>query len=243
MVRIAVCDDEKGTVSELERSLADIFAGRKKAHKTDRFYSANELCRAIKSGKRYDLIFLDIMFAENEMSGVELGRFLREQGDNHVFIVYISWEQQEARPLIKTDPLDFLIKPLTREKIGEAVQAYFRRAVPAALFTWKRGRTAYSAPIKDIAYFESRKREVLICRADGTKDAFYGTLKELYEGQLKNFDFLFSHASYLVNYDYVTSAEYNYLHLSVGESLPISQNRRNEIRDRYFAISEQRRGV
>ena len=243
MVRIAVCDDEKGTVAELERSLADIFAGRKMAHKTDCFYSANELCRALESGKRYDLIFLDIMFAENEMSGVELGRFIREQEDNHVSIVYISWEQQEVRPLIKTNPLDFLTKPLTIEKIEEAVQAYLHRAAPVALFTWKKARTTYSVPIKDIVYFESRKREILICRADGTKDSFYGRLKELYDDQLKNFDFLFSHASYLVNYDYVASAEYNYLHLSGGESLPISQNRRKEIRDLYFAISQQRRGV
>jgi len=41
----------------------------------------------------------------------------------------------------------------------------------------------------------------------------------------------------------VTDEEADALAEQALKALPIGKNRRNEIRDRYFAISEQRRGV
>ena len=77
--------------------------------------------------------------------------------------------------------------------------------------------------------------------ADGRKEEFYGSLKEVYSEQLKRFDFLYIHASFVVNYDYVTSIKYNQLFITDGSPLPISQNKRNEVRESYYAIMKRRR--
>jgi len=71
-------------------------------------------------------------------------------------------------------------------------------------------------------------------------------LKDVYEEQLKNYDFIFAHASYVVNYDYVTAIRHNCLHIKTKggpTSLPISRNKKDEARNRHIAILRRRRGI
>jgi DNA-binding LytR/AlgR family response regulator len=77
---------------------------------------------------------------------------------------------------------------------------------------------------------------------DGRKEEFYGTLKEVYEEQLQDFDFLFIHASYVVNYEYIAMVKYSEVILTSGKApLPISKPKRAEIREVYCAMLERRR--
>jgi len=245
MIKVAVCDDEKETTAELELALADIFDGLCVGHEIDGFLSVSDLRGALKAGTRYDLIFLDIAFSENEINGVEMGWLIREVlKDNTVSIVYISWVERYAMHLFKIRPMDFLIKPLTREKIEKTVETYLKIAAPfgGEKFVYKKGHTTHSVQTKDIVYLEAYDRKIVIHLCDGTKNDFYGSLKDVYEEQLKERDFLFIHASFAVNYDYVTEINYSDLHIAGSPpSLPVSQSRRNEVRKRYTAIMRRRR--
>jgi len=245
MVRIAVCDDEEIITDEMKLVLTDILDGLGIGHEIDGFLSVSDLCRVMKSGTRYDLIFLDIAFSENEMDGVEMGWLIREVlKDNTVSIVYISWVERYAMHLFKIRPMDFLIKPLTREKIEKTVETYLKIAAPLGegKFVYKKGHATHSVRTKDIVYLEARDRKIVIHFCDGEEDDFYGTLKDVYEKQLKECDFLFTHASFAVNYDYVTEIRYNDLHIAYHPSpLPISQTRRNDVRKQYAAILKRRR--
>jgi len=248
MVKIAVCDDEKEVTAELEQALTGIFGGLNIAHEIACFLSGNELCRALEAGAQYNLIFLDIEFSKNEINGVELGHLIRDTHQNSTAsIVFISWIERYAMQLFQIRPLDFLIKPLSSEKIEETVKTYLRiAALPGrkGVFAYRKGHAAHSAPVKDIAYLEACNRKVVIHFCDGSKDDFYGTLKDVYEAQLKESDFLFIHASYAVNYDCVMAVKYNALHITGSLTpLPISRNRRDEIREQYTAIMKRRRGV
>jgi len=244
MVKVAVCDDEKEITTELKLALVDIFDGLGVVYEIDGFFSVSELRRSLKAGTCYDLIFLDIAFSENEINGVEMGWLIREVfKDNAVSIIYISWVERYAVHLFKIRPIDFLIKPLTREKVKVAVEAYLRIAGPLEReFAYKKGRSMHSVRTKDIVYMEARDRKVVIHFCNGEKDDFYGALKDVYEKDLKERDFLFVHASFAVNCDYVAAIKFNDLHI-VGWSspLPISQNRKNEVRERYAAIMKRRR--
>jgi len=78
--------------------------------------------------------------------------------------------------------------------------------------------------------------------ANGKKEEFYGSIKEVYHEQLKEFDFLFIHTSYIVNYEYITALKFNQVQLvdSVAP-LPISKHRKHEVRERYYEIMKRRR--
>jgi len=244
MVKIAVCDDEKETAAGLERLLIDISAALNFLCAIDVYHSAEELRRAVQNAVRYDLIYLDITFSKNEINGVDAGRFIRETLDNHtVSIVYISKVRRYMGQLFDIQPLHFLVKPLIREKVEKTVQTYLKRAGShGVLFSYKKGRAAFTVPLNKITYFESRDRKVIIHLSGGGSNDFYSSLKDVYEEQLKERDFLFIHTSYLVNYEYVTAAEYKYLHVSGAPSpLPIARPRRNEIRQHYINITGRRR--
>jgi len=244
MVYIAVCDDETKIGAALECALITIFNNMQVEHDIDVFFSGDELCCRMEAGAHYDLIFLDIEFAKNEINGVEVGRLIRNAyQNNNVSIVYISREKEYAFQLFEIRPLNFLVKPLEHDVLDKTVKTYMKIAgLWSSEFSYSVGRDTLKVKVKDIVYLESSGRKLILHFADGRTDEFYGSLKEVYQEQLKKFDFLFIHASYVVNFDYISAIRYNQLSLTGSTTpLPISQGKRNEIRENYYAIMKRRR--
>ena len=243
MIIVAICDDDTKIGAELERVLIEIFGKLNINYEIDVFFSGGELYRNIEQGTHYDLIFLDIEFAKGEINGVEVGRLIRDTHQNYTTsIVFISYEKNYALQLFEIQPLHFLVKPLEYEKIEEVVRMYLKTSgLWSGTFTYKKGQDTFKVRIKDIVYLESLDRKLIIHFADGNKDDFYGSIKEVYQDQLKRFDFLYIHNSYVVNYDYLTALKFNQVLLAdCAEPLPISKHRRNEIREVYYEILKRR---
>jgi len=197
----------------------------------------------MEAGTHYDLIFLDIEYAKGEINGVEVGRIIRDAHKNYlVSIVYISWKMEYAMQLFDIRPFNFLVKPLQYEKIEQVISVYLKIAGHwTGEFIYNVGRETFKVQIKDIAYLESYDRKLILHFANGRKEEFYGSLKTVYQEQLAKFDFLFIHASYVVNYDYVTSIKYDQLLIQDSATpLPISKPKRKEVREAYCAIMEKR---
>ena len=244
MVTIAICDDEKKVCSELESTILEIFCKMKLKCEIDIFYTTTEFCKKMIKEECYNLIFLDIVFAKEEINGVDVGRAIREaRGNDAVSIVYISWEQKYSMQLFDIRPFNFLIKPLKPEKVEKIIKSYLKIAsYHAKEFIYKIGHDTFKVQIKDIVYLKSYDRKLILHLVDGRKEEFYGSLKDVYSGQLKKFDFLFIHASYAVNYDYVATLKYEELILTENDiTLPISQPKRKEVRETSAAIIERRK--
>jgi len=244
MVHIAICDDEKKICAELNRTLIDILKNHDVRYSIDIFLSGNDLLHEIGSGAHYDLIFLDIVFASKEINGVEVGHLIRDAHKNHkVQVVFISWEISYAMQLFELRPLNFLVKPLEYDRIEQVVVTYFMIAdILKKELAFKKGRDIHAVKIKDIVYLENRQRMVVVYLANGTSKEFYGSLKEIYDEQLKQLDFLFIHASFVVNFEYIATMKYNELFLTdTNKSLPISRNNRDMVRDAYMEIMKRRR--
>jgi len=244
MVHIAICDDEKNICAELNRTLVDILKKHDVRYNIDIFHSGNELLREMETGGDYDLVFLDIVFASKEINGVEVGRLIRDANKNlKVQVVFISWEEKYAMQLFELRPLNFLVKPLEYGRIEQVVKTFFTVAdILDEELTFKKGRDIHTVKIKDIVYLENRQRMVVIYLANGTSEEFYGSLKEIYDEQLKQLDFLFIHASFVVNFEYIATMKYNELFLAdTNKLLPISRNNRDEVRDTHMEITKRRR--
>jgi DNA-binding LytR/AlgR family response regulator len=244
MIMAAICDDDIATGAQLERALIDIFTKMQVEHSIDVLFNGEELCRGMEAGVHYDLIFLDIEFAKNEINGIEVGRLIREKHENNsVSIVYISRIKDYAYELFEIRPLNFLVKPLDYGVVEKTVRTYLKLAgLRSGEFSYNVNRDTFKVKIKDIMYIESRDRKLIIHFADGKTDEFYGSLKEVYHERLKKYDFLFVHAAYAVNFDYISAIRYSQLFLAGSfMPLPISQGRRNEIRELYYEIVKRRR--
>ena len=244
MVTIAICDDEVRIGADLEHILLAVFDGLNIKCEIDVFLSGDEFIKRLEAGTHYDLIYLDIEFAKEEINGVEVGRLIRDVFQNNTTsIVYIAWEKKYAMQLFDIRPMNFLLKPLEFEKIEHTIKTYLKiTELMAGDFVYNKGHDTFKVQLKDICWLENKGRKVIIHFADGTKEEFYGSLKEVYKEQLCKFDFMFIHASYVVNYDYVSAMKFNQLTLANNPTpLPISPNRRNAVREVFVAITKRRR--
>ena len=244
MIVVAICDDEINVGAKLESALIDIFGKLNVGHEVDVFFSCEQLCKEMDSGTHYDLIFLDIQFAQATINGVELGRQIRDVHQNHTTsIVYISWEKNYALQLFDSQPLNFLVKPIEYKMIEDVIKQFLRVSGHwLGEFTYKIGHDIFKVHIKNIVYLESRDRKLIIHFVCGKNEEFYGSIKNVYHEQLKKFDFLFIHNSYVVNYDYVSALKFDEVILCDDQVvLPISKLKRPEARVRYFEIIERRR--
>lgn len=238
MLKISICDDDKSVCAELEKIINKIGQTIDVDIDVDIFYSGETLLNYLINNKYYyDLIFLDIEL--NLMNGVDVGKKIREElFDINLQIVYISAKESYAMQLFKIRPLDFIIKPITFEKISYiinlALKLFYKNN---KLFNYKNGAETFKVPINDIIYFESNYRKVNIITKTEI-NSFYSNLDSVYEN-VKQFSFLNIHKSYLVNYDHVIKFEYDKLTMINNKILPISQSRRKEIRAMQLRLNKE----
>lgn len=183
-----------------------------------------------------DVLFLDIELWK--MTGIEAGSFIRNRlEDRRLQIVYISGKASYAWSLFKTQPLDFLVKPIRQEQVDVvldlAVKILGRNETK---FAYQSGRDYYYIPYGDIRYFVSEGRKIRIVTTQGEKE-FYGKLRELEKTLPK--DFLKIHQSYLVHTLFVARYAYDEVELTDGTILSISKKYRKQVRERLLRGGEE----
>lgn len=234
-IKIAVCDDEIKICSQIENMLINVLSHKFLEYDIGVFYSGEALCEAIGRTK-YDLIFLDIELPK--MNGVEVGQYIREtKNDNITQIVYISSKQKYAIDLFKVRPIDFLLKPLNEEQIGNVTDAYMNlNGGREEVFRYKKGYSSHKVELFKIMYFVRNNRKVSMFTTDG-EEVFYESLESVYE-RVKKYGFLFIHKSYIVNYRFIQMIRYDHVVMTDNKEFSISQSRRKIIRNMYHRLEE-----
>ena len=227
MFSIAVCDDEILICSQIEKYLETYI--ETKDVQVEVYYSAEKLYKDLYDGVYYDLIFLDIEFPKE--NGVDIGNRIRNDLNNEkTHIVYISGKEKYAMRLFDVRPLHFLIKPFTREQIVNLLEKAMRLSdIYYDYFEFKVEQSFVKCLYSDIVYFESQARKIIMHTVNEDYE-LYGKLNSLEKEIHKSF--LRVHQSYLVNPLYIKKYESNQIILIDGETLPVSQARRKEVRQK-----------
>src|ERR687884_78587 len=121
-------------VDDEPRALADIKHLLETSASVDRVATATSAKEALVylSGGRYDALFLDVHMPEIE--GMALARLLRRFADPPA-VVFVTGHPDAAVEAFEIQALDFLVKPVSRERLEAAldrVEAQSRPPVPAA---------------------------------------------------------------------------------------------------------------
>lgn len=228
MFKIAICDDVEDVCSELKTMIIDmkdsLICG---GIIIDTFYSGEALLENIEESP-YDLIFLDIELGE--INGVEVGHIIREQMEDYITkIIYISSKDIYDRQLFDVQPLHFLKKPIDSKKVFADIQLAMKISEKENKnFEFKSFRKIVKVPYKDILYFESKGREIFLFGIKNNYN-FYGNIKSLEEALPKFF--IHPNRSYFVNYEFITCFKFEELIMTDGSIIPISRNKRKEIRE------------
>lgn len=228
-MRIAICDDDV----RFCRRLKDIL---EKYEETYRFYLELEvfsdgsyLCERMAAGRRFDLIFLDIVM--EKVDGVETGRFIRKVlGDYDTKIVYVSSGGEPAIELFQNLPMDFLRKPVSEKRVWHALNEGRRLShKDGHLFSYKRGREIFQIPYSEIMYYQSVGHRIQI-HTPGQMIEYIGKLSELLDQGLPP-EFIIIHKSFVVNRNYITRRTYSRVYIKAADIwLSVSQIHRKPVR-------------
>lgn len=229
MFKIAICDDEPAICNLIEKILIE---NREIFHfkiDTEVFFSCNRLITYMQAGNNFDLIFLDIEM--EGLNGLEFGLIIRNEFDNQSLqIVYVSGKDRYYKDLFDVRPMHFLSKPIEEKYLLEDVRLAMKLSSRFNdIFCYKKSWKTYNIPLKEIIYFQSIGREIIIVTTSGN-DCYYGKLSEICT-QLKDYSFIQIHKSFLVNYEHIIEHGYKKIRMSNLDFLAISQSKRKKSRE------------
>ena len=208
--KIAICDDEPLHIDKIRSILLD--------EETDNYTKPANLLNAITAGKRYDVLFLDIMMPE--IDGISLARELREL-DEDMLIVFITSKIEFIQTGYEVKAFRYLLKDQIDTGLPKIWKDIEKELLDRAdtYFTYEFERKTYRYPCRDILYLESNLRRIILHTNRDTA-ALYGKLDDL---AIKYPMFVRIHKSFLVNRRHIRSISAGMVVLSNGDVLPISR--------------------
>lgn len=221
-MQIAICDDDKGCCSQIEKWLKTYRATEKLEIKLNIYYDAERLIKELRSGRCFDVIFLDIELPE--LSGIEVGREIRHYLENDfINIVFISGKTQYCMDLFELEPLNFHHKPLVEEQIIADVEKIAgRMSRQQKILRYQDMGIEKAILLKEIVYVEATGKLLEVTTVSGKKISIRDTLIHL--DQLF-FDYYLCqcHRSYLINMSQVDKYQERCFYMKNGAVIPVGK--------------------
>ena len=217
--RVALCEDEDVERGQITGLCRDIFSAQGLEAEIVPFSSADELRQTVERKRiTFDLYLLDIQMKEGA-SGLDLARHLYDGGVRNR-IIFITGNPEFAIHSYDVEPVHYLLKPVSRERLEEALRrALGRRGTQTVLF--QRSGKAVALPVREIRYLESRNHGVVIYLEDS--ELFFAMPLTKAERLLPAGTFRRCHKSYLVNLDWVERSSHAGVLLKDNKQLPMSR--------------------
>ena len=229
MLKIAICDDDPEVTNNIEKQIQRIAATNRIDMDVETWLNPESMCADFDNWGIPDLIFLDIELGKT--NGMTVSDHIREgMGDRYTSIVFISGKSEYAVDLCRMEPFDFLIKPIKEERLEETIAAYLRKHErDNAVFEFSSHRCFHRVLFKEIMYFTSDNKKIILTLYDSKTIEFSGKLNDISKTAPHNF-IRISH-SCLLNYDYIASCRYENILMRSGGILEISRNYRSKVRE------------
>ena len=215
MIRIAICDDEKRFCLELEKYIL-------------KYEFINDIEIEV------DLLFLDIELVK--MNGISVGEYIRDTLENYkTEIVYFSSKDSYDRQLFKTNPFDFLEKPIDIDKLNSIIKKFIKiTGKKEEVYTYKKNKTICSIPYDEIMYLESEGRHIKIIKNGEIYDVFNGKIGDEKEKFITR-NFVNPHKSYIVNLKFIVKISASKIELKNGLIINIGRKYVDETMQKYMA--------
>lgn len=233
MIRIAVCEDSIPVQAQIEDHISEILTDCP----VEIFSSGEELLSFLSREKRrFSLYLMDISLPG--ISGIETAAAIRER-DPYALIIFITDYKEYVYEVFETLPYRFITKPIDKDIFHKAISDAVNYITDRGeLFHFHVDRIQYQIPFQEIIYFESNLRRVTL-HTGKEAFSFYGRLRDLSE-HLNPMLFVRTHASYLVNMEYIRSIRDAEVLLSTGEHIPVSRKYRPSVRDKHLEYMKWR---
>ena len=161
-MRVAICDDEKAMHIKIEKLLTEYKNIRGIDIFIDKFENGYDL---LKSERAYDIIFMD--YQMDGLDGIETARKLRDR-NNECCVIFISAFQEASMQGYEVNTFRFILKPIDKEKLFEAIDAYLKTIDYDNMLILKTHEATWKIKMSDIIYAEAKKKHTIIRTKDNT---------------------------------------------------------------------------
>lgn len=239
-IKAIIIDDEKFNADLLHFELTSHFP---EVEIIKVCYNAKEGLKAVKELEP-DLLFLDIEMPV--MNGFEILE-LSPNVDFHV--IFTTAHSEYALQAIKTSAVDYLLKPISRSDLEQALKSYKTRTQTRSsqidfllnqlqdIRQSKISKIALPTPdglifmyIDNLLYFQSDDVYTFAV-TDGNKKIFLNKTMKTIEDMIRGLGFFRIHRSYIINLSKIkkfVKADGGYLQMENDDHIPIARSRRDE---------------
>lgn len=232
MIKIAMVDDEIGSMQDVTHMLSDYFEKRDEEVQISTYSNSLEFLSKYKA--QFDVIIIDI--AMPGINGLEMSKKIREV-DNTVIMVFLTSMKQFAINGYEVNAVGFIVKPVTEYSLALTMNRVLtklqNKASRRLVINLRQGVSVVSTD--ELRYIDVCFHHVVYHTADKEIEA-YGTLSEV-EEKLKGLPFARCNNSTIVNLNYVTKTTNNSVFLGNTE-LIISRGKKKEFVNAVLAFNE-----
>lgn len=224
MYRIAVCDDEQADTFYVTNFIKTWARERAVMVQVEAFPSAEAFWFRYEEDRTFDILFLDIeMQSKNmdqkSMNGIDLAAKIRER-DHAIQIVFVTGYMDYIAEGYDVEALHYLLKPVTRERIGGVLDRAVQRVKDREKELWlQTSEGMVRIPVNEIRYLEVQRNYVTIY--GGENYTVKKTLAEL-ERDLDE-SFFRTGRSFIVNLRFVQKITKSQVVLKDGTQVPLSR--------------------
>lgn len=232
MLRVGLCDDDKGYMEELTDMVRQ-WAKENKL-KIELFSCDNgDKLLAQSTASHMDIVILDIVMPL--LNGMDTARELRAQ-DTAVKLIFLTSSPEFALESYEVRAQDYLLKPVSYDRLREALDACCQmlRAEPKNMVL----KTSFGFQklyFGDVEYAEAQNKRVVFHLRTGREVDTPEPLHSLEDKLVSEDGFFKCHRSYLVylpNVDHFNSTE---IIMRSGRCVPIARGYAKAFQEAYFA--------
>ena len=234
MIRIAICDDEKKILDEVEGYIKN-YAEKENIADIEifRFDSARSLLSALEDGKTFDIFVLDVYIGD-EM-GTVLAGDIRKFGIESP-IIFATTSLEHAPQSYETGTLRYLIKPIDPGKFYEAmgVALVWARKMSEHFLKFKTENGVASVNANHIMYSEAHDHYQYMRKDDGEEIKVRMTVTELFTMLSKYGGFVRIGSAYIINLRHVKNVTPTNVCLYSNINIQIPRGKFTEIKNTFW---------
>ena len=233
-MKIAVCDDDKQELLQIEQFVKDYFTENpgECTAAVHTFDSSAKLFAQIEGGRHFDLFLLDVIMPG--MNGIDLAARIRKT-DALTKIIFLTSSPEFAVESYSVGAFHYILKPIQKNRLfpvlEKACSDHF--SAPQQSILVKSQGSIIKIPLQDLVYVEVVGRTLNFKKNDGTLTQCLGTLSETETYLLADKRFVKPHRSYIVNMDYIKDLSQH--GITAGSlCIPVSRNTFKGIKQTYL---------
>lgn len=239
MIEIAICDDNEKDQEIIQKFVVEYMNEKNFFHTIWTYKTGEEL---LESEETFNVVFLDIAMGDG-MNGIIAGRKLRSISRKTKIIYITSFHQYMEQAFNGVHAFAYLDKPVVKEKINlqldDVLHIVEEEQAQKQVVTFEVieiveehhiDTMIKEFDVEDIYYFEYVNRRIKIRTVNGDF-YFIDQMKNLIT-KMSDYPFESCHQSYLINLKYVKKLKGYDLFLKNGETIPVSQKKSAEFREK-----------